>query len=53
MNKDTSYKMNSNKKYLYYFKMAKEMSVTCDFIQHNLHCVLPEKHNGYPSEGLH
>ena len=22
--------------------MAKEMSVTCDFIQHNLHCVLPE-----------
>ena len=22
--------------------MAKEMSVTCDFIQHNLHCMLPE-----------
>ena len=22
--------------------MAKEMSVTCDFIQHNLPCVLPE-----------
>ena len=22
--------------------MAKEMSITCDFIQHNLHCVLPE-----------
>ena len=22
--------------------MAKEMSVTCDFIQHNLQCVLPE-----------
>ena len=22
--------------------MAKEMSVTCNFIQHNLHCVLPE-----------
>ena len=22
--------------------MAKEMSVTFDFIQHNLHCVLPE-----------
>ena len=21
--------------------MAKEMIVTCDFIQHNLHCVLP------------
>ena len=30
-------------KYLYYFKMAKEMSITCDFIQHNLHCVLPEE----------
>ena len=29
-------------KYLYYFKMAKEMNVTCDFIQHNLHCMLPE-----------
>ena len=27
---------------MYYFKMAKEMSVTCDFIQHNLHCMLPE-----------
>ena len=22
--------------------MVKEMSVTCDFIQHNLYCVLPE-----------
>ena len=22
--------------------MAKEMSVTCDFIQHDLHCILPE-----------
>ena len=22
--------------------MAKEMSIVCDFIQHNLHCVLPE-----------
>ena len=22
--------------------MAKEMNITCDFIQHNLHCVLPE-----------
>ena len=22
--------------------MAKEMSITCDFIQHNLYCVLPE-----------
>ena len=22
--------------------MAEEMSVTCDFIQHNLHCILPE-----------
>ena len=27
---------------MYYFKMAKEMSVTCDFIQHNLQCILPE-----------
>ena len=33
--------MNNNK-ILYYFKMAKEMSITRDFIQHNLHCVLPE-----------
>ena len=22
--------------------MAKEMNITCDFIQHNLHCMLPE-----------
>ena len=22
--------------------MAKEMSVTCDFLEHNLTCVLPE-----------
>ena len=22
--------------------MAKEMSITCDFIQHNLHCMLAE-----------
>ena len=22
--------------------MAKEMSIACDFIQHNLHCMLPE-----------
>ena len=22
--------------------MAKEISITCDFIQHNLHCMLPE-----------
>ena len=29
-------------KYLYYSKMAKEMNVTCDFIQHNLSCTLPE-----------
>ena len=29
-------------KYLYYSKMAKEMSVTCDFIEHSLNCVLPE-----------
>ena len=29
-------------KYLYYSKMAKEMNITCDFIQHNLTCTLPE-----------
>ena len=29
-------------KYLYYSKMAKEMSVSCDFLEHNLTCVLPE-----------
>ena len=29
-------------KYLYYFKIAKEMNVTCDFLEHNLTCVLPE-----------
>ena len=29
-------------KYLYHSKMAKEMNVTCDFIQHNLTCTLPE-----------
>ena len=28
--------------YLYYSKMAKEMNVTCNFIQHNLNCTLPE-----------
>ena len=27
---------------LYYSKMAKEMNVMCDFIQHNLTCILPE-----------
>ena len=27
--------------YLYYFKMAKEMNVTCDFVEHQLNCVLP------------
>ena len=27
---------------MYYSKMGKEMSITCDFIQHNLHCMLPE-----------
>ena len=27
---------------MYYFKMAKEMSITCNFIQHDLHCVLPD-----------
>ena len=27
---------------LYYSKMAKEMNVMCDFIQHNLTCTLPE-----------
>ena len=29
-------------KHLYYSKMAKEMNVTCDFLEHNLTCVLPE-----------
>ena len=29
-------------KYLYHSKMAKEMNITCDFIQHNLTCTLPE-----------
>ena len=29
-------------KYVYYSKMAKEMSVSCDFLEHNLTCVLPE-----------
>ena len=29
-------------KYLYYSKMAKETSVSCDFPEHNLTCVLPE-----------
>ena len=28
-------------KYLYYFKMAKEMNVACDFVEHQLNCVLP------------
>ena len=29
-------------KYLYYFKMAKEMNVSCDFIEKKLECVLPD-----------
>ena len=29
-------------KYLYYSKMAKEMNVSCNFLEHNLTCVLPE-----------
>ena len=33
---------NSNNKYLYYFKMAKEMNVSCNFIEHKLHCELPD-----------
>ena len=28
--------------YLYYSKMAKEVNVSCDFLEHKLHCVLPE-----------
>ena len=28
-------------KYLYYSKMAKEMNVSCDFVEHQLNCVLP------------
>ena len=28
-------------KYLYYFKMTKEMNVSCDFVKHQLNCVLP------------
>ena len=28
-------------KHLYYFKMAKEMNVSCDFVKHQLNCVLP------------
>ena len=27
-------------KHLYYFKMAKEMKVSCDFVEHQLNCVL-------------
>ena len=29
-------------KCLYYSKMAKEMNVSCDFIEHKLNCVLPK-----------
>ena len=29
-------------KYLYYFKMAKEMNVSCNFIEHKLNCKLPD-----------
>ena len=28
-------------KHLYYFKMTKEMNVSCDFVKHQLSCVLP------------
>ena len=28
-------------KYLYYSKMAKEMNVSCDFVEHQLNCMLP------------
>ena len=28
-------------KYLYYFKMAKEMNMSCDFVEHQLNCILP------------
>ena len=29
-------------KYLYYSKMAKEMNVSCDFMEHKLNCILPK-----------
>ena len=29
-------------KYLYYFKMAKEMNISCNFIEERLHCELPK-----------
>ena len=29
-------------KYLYYFKMAKEMNMSCNFIEHKLNCNLPD-----------
>ena len=29
-------------KYLYYFKMAKEMNVSCDFVEKKLECMLPD-----------
>ena len=28
-------------KYLYYSKMAKEMNISCDFVEHQLNCMLP------------
>ena len=28
-------------KHLYYFKMTKEMNESCDFVKHQLNCVLP------------
>ena len=29
-------------KYLYYFKMAKEMTASCDFIEKKMNCMLPD-----------
>ena len=39
-------------KHLYYSKMAKEMNVSCDFMEHKLNCVLPEQHHGCTPEGM-
>ena len=32
----------NNKEIYYYYKMAKEMNVHCNFLDNNLTCVLPE-----------
>ena len=33
---------NNNNKIFYNSKMAKEMNVSCDFLTHNLMCMLPD-----------